>query len=357
MYGVARLVRKLLQELAARPALARTHRFVLYFNRHIPDDAFLDSPLFEKRLTGLARWGLPSSFSAYYYVLLPLRLWADRPDAMYWPNYMLPLIHPPSVPSLVMLTEDIWHQIHNPRLALRYRAAYGIFGTWAARTATRIMAISHASRDALGRLFGISPQRTRVNELGVQASAGVTPMPGTYVLFVGQAFERRRLKETIAAFEPLAARDPELRLIAIGPDRYDPPVIDGLVATANGRLGRPAIQHIQRVSDDELARFYAGARALVYVSDMEAFGLPPLEALTHGTPAVVADRPVNREVYGEHAFFVDDPSEPARIRAALSRALNDDAHRQAIRQAAPTIIARYTWAAHADRFLDIISSL
>ena len=49
---------------------------------------------------------------------------------------------------------------------------------------------------------------------------------------------------------------------------------------------------------------YAGCSALVYPSRMEGFGLPPLEAMLRGRPAIVSDLPVFRELYETHAIFV-----------------------------------------------------
>ncbi|HTP56759.1 MAG TPA: hypothetical protein VMJ72_00570, partial [Candidatus Paceibacterota bacterium] len=214
-WGVARLVRELVTQLAARPELRRRMRFILYFRRAVPADlAGLDPELFTMRVIGVP------SFSLYYYVVLPLRLWFDRPAVMFWPNYMLPIIGPPYVKSLVMLTEDVYREMKNPKLGLRYRMAYRIFAAgWAAHNATRIMAISHASAAALGRL-GLDATRLVVNELGVGPARQVPADPGTYVLYVGQAFERRHLRESLAAFTELAAEDPALRFCIIGPDRY-----------------------------------------------------------------------------------------------------------------------------------------
>ena len=58
------------------------------------------------------------------------------------------------------------------------------------------------------------------------------------------------------------------------------------------------------VDDDELAAIYTGARALVFPSDDEGFGLPPVEALACGTPVVACDVPALREVLGDRATFV-----------------------------------------------------
>jgi glycosyltransferase involved in cell wall biosynthesis len=357
-YGVARLISKLLEQLAAQTDHSPKYRFVLYFNKNIPALPFLNNPIFEKRVVGLPRWGLPGSFSVYYYLLLPLQLWKDRPAAMYYPNYMLPLIHPPHVPSLVMMTEDIFREARNPKLAFRFRIAYLIFSLfWAVHRATKVMAISRSSRDALAR-EGIARDRIAVNELAVDTPATRhSPLATRHsLLYVGQAFERRHVREVLAAFTHLAQEMPDLSFHIVGPDKYEPPIIKETVQLLNQRLNRTAVSWEPYASDEDLATHYATARALVYVSDAEAFGLPPLEGLSHGAVPVVADAPVSREIYGPHAFYASQPSVTA-IGTALRAALTDENHRTAIRHAAPAILARYTWKAHADRFLRIVQTL
>jgi glycosyltransferase involved in cell wall biosynthesis len=59
------------------------------------------------------------------------------------------------------------------------------------------------------------------------------------------------------------------------------------------------------VSDDELAAIYTGAHALVFPSDDEGFGLPPVEALACGTPVAVSDVPAMREVLDGRAILRD----------------------------------------------------
>ncbi len=355
-WGVARMIRGLLAELTQREDLKGRLMLDLYFKARVPDEPWLISPLIRTHIVRSPAWlPAPVSFSLYYYILLPLRLWWDRPALTYWPNYMLPIIAPR--PSLVMLTEDVWHEMRNPRRAWRYKAGYRVFATWAARHATRIMAISHASKQGLYRLFRISPSRIVVNELAVDATAnGITPMPGPYLLFVGQALERRHLREAIEAFAHIAPRYSDFRFIAIGPDKYNPPVIDTLITQYNRTLGHPVFQRIEHVTDLDLQRFYAGAHVIVYVSEIEAFGLPPLEALSYGVSAVLADTALTREIYGEHAFFA--PScDTEGIVIALERALSDETARSRIRDAAQSIIARYSWKAHADRMLAIIEDI
>lgn len=355
-WGVARMIRGLVTELSSREDLNDRLQLNLYFKSRIPDEPWLKSPFIHAHIVGAPSWlPVPVSFSLYYYVLLPLRLWWDRPSVTYWPNYMLPIIAPG--PSIVMLTEDVWHEMRNPRRAFRYKAGYRVFSTWAAKFATRIMAISHASKEGLNRLFGIPLSRITANALAVNApSVHVSPMPGPYLLFVGQALERRHLRETIEAFSTLSTRYPDMQFIAIGPDKYDPPVIDELMQLCNRKLGRSVFRRIGHVSDDELASYYGGAHTIVYISAIEAFGLPPLEALSYGVPAVLADTPLTREIYGEDAFFTAT-FDTDGIATALEDALGNESARARIKKEAQNIVARYTWKTHADRMLRIFDEV
>lgn len=347
-WGVARQVNQLLAELARRPELGNEFKFFLYFKARVPDYPYLTSPLFVKRVLRLPL--APVSFSLYYYVYLPIRLWFDRPDVMYFPNYMLPLIFRGR--SLVTLTEDIYYEMRNLQLPFRYRLAYNIFARWAAYRATRVMAISESSKRALTEVFGINPSRISVNPLGINSKSlaiSYSPSSAPYLLYVGQAFPRRHLRETILAFNQIAPDFSDLKLVAIGKDKYHPPIIAGLL---NDR-----IIHHDYVSEEELAQLYAGAQAVVYVSDREAFGLPPVEALAYGIPAIVADQPITREIFGDNAFFVADPDSVGEIAAVMRQALTDGARRRRIAAAAPAIVSRYTWPAHADRWLAIVKSI
>ncbi|MDP2648056.1 MAG: glycosyltransferase family 1 protein, partial [Candidatus Yanofskybacteria bacterium] len=272
-------------------------------------------------------------------------------------NYMLPIIF--FGKSLVFLTHDAYYESKSRNIPFRYRLAYKIFGTWAAKRATRIMAISEFGKKELVDAYSIQPDRIAVNYLGVDSNKTnyPSPHPKDYILFVGQAFPRRHLKESLLAFEKIAPRFPNLDFIAIGTDKYSPPVIENLVAEINERLGSGRITRRERVSDAELGSFYSHAKALIYISSKEAFGLPPLEALAHGTYPVVADNELSQEIFGDAAFMVSDPESVAEISNALILALTDTAKQYRITARREEILRGFNWPAHADRFLDIVRSI
>lgn len=357
-WGVARLINKLLEEIAMRPELKKEFEFYLFFKSKIPNYPYLENPIFKKRIVRPAF--IPPSFSLYYYLYLPFFLWFKHVDVMFFPNYMLPLIF--SGKSVVMLTDDIYYESRNSKLPFRYRLAYRIFAGWAAVHASRIMAISETSKKELVRLFKIKPERITVNYLGVDVgSAFAKATEGfqqkeNYILFVGQAFPRRHLKETILAFEKITIEFPELQLIAIGPDKYPEPTINQLVEKVNTNLGRQAIVHKNYIKDSELVELYAEAKVLVYVSDREAFGLPPMEALSFGVPPVIADNELGHELFGEYAFYVSNPN-PDSIAEGIRQALTQTEKISKIKNEGPEFAKKYNWKNFTDRWLEIIRLL
>ncbi len=352
-WGVARLTNKLLEEISRRPELKKEFEFYLYFKSKIPDYPCLENRIFKTRIIKSSI--IPSSFSLYYYAYLPIILWFKRVDVMFFPNYMLPLIF--SGKSLVMLTDDVYYESRNPKLPFRYRLAYRIFAEWAAIHASRIMAISETSKRELIKLFGISSERITVNHLGVDAHNTQSRNENRqYVLYVGQAFPRRHLKETILAFEKIALEFPELKIIAIGPDKYETPTIGPLVSQINSRLHREAVIHKDYVSDSELSALYADAKALIYVSDREAFGLPPMEALSFGVPPIIADNELGHELFGDYAFYVDDLT-PDGIAEGIRQALTQTEKIMRIKNSGPEFAKKYTWNNFTDSWLKIIRSI
>lgn len=398
MWGVGRLIIGLLKEISRWPELEKDFRFVLYFKDSIPDFPFLNASIFEKKRVPVPFFK-NRLFPIYYFALLPIKLWFERLDWMFWPNYMLPIIA--FNKSVVMLTEDIYYETHagksrktasRDKLPFRYRLAYGIFGWWTAKFATKIMAISETSKKNTAKLYGINPDRIFVNYLGVKQAPTVYKPPTTanqesvvrsrlavdnYLLFVGQVFPRRHLRETILAFEKLVTKHSnilppsheatdgqgknigmlDLKFIAIGPDKYEKPVIKSLVENVNRRLGREAVIHKDYVKDSELVALYAGAKALIYVSDREAFGLPPMEALAFGVPPVIMDNELGHELFGEYAIY-SKSGETDDIAEAVKQALSDENPstelRARIKNSGPEFVKKYNWKSFADNFFKII---
>jgi len=107
-------------------------------------------------------------------------------------------------------------------------------------------------------------------------------------------------------------------------------------------------------SDEEYAETIAAATALVTASHDEGFGIPLVESMTLGTPVVVSDIPIFREIGGEAAlFFAPDSAEEA---AARIRHLEEDGVWAARSEASKREAARFTWDASAEHLLTVLTA-
>src|SRR3989338_10001381 len=154
-WGVGHHLAKLLEEISIKSELANEFRFYLYFKKHIPDDPYLNNPIFVKKVLKLPVIG--PSFNIFFHILLPLAYFWDRLKAVFFPSFMLPAFFLGT--SLVVLTNDVHYEYTEGQLPFRYKLAYRIFANWAAWRATRISAYTHTAKKELVRIFKINPDR------------------------------------------------------------------------------------------------------------------------------------------------------------------------------------------------------
>jgi glycosyltransferase involved in cell wall biosynthesis len=146
-------------------------------------------------------------------------------------------------------------------------------------------------------------------------------------------------------------------LIAIGVDKYKPPIISNLAKDINDRNEKQIIDYRTYVSNEELLDLYQNAKFLVYVSESEAFGLPPIEALGYGCVPIVSDSNITHEIFGENAFFVKNPISTATIAEAMFEALIDSNKRAEIINNSKIITSKFNWIKHTDNILNIFKQI
>ena len=97
------------------------------------------------------------------------------------------------------------------------------------------------------------------------------------------------------------------------------------------------------VEDAEMPALYSAARALVFPSLYEGFGLPALEAMASGTPVIASNATGLAEVVGDAGLTVD-PTSVEQLADAMARILGDEELRERLVAAGLARAARYTWA-------------
>ena len=245
------------------------------------------------------------------------------------------LLHSP-VPMVVTVHDLI--ALKKPsellRRGLRLRMRY-----LAAQRAVRVIVPTRVVADDVMRALQIPSERIDVipeaaapvfwprPEADVEAARERHALPEEYLLWVG-GLKTPDPHKRVAA---LTRATRSLPLVLVGPSGAWARKLPDAIVTGE-------------VSDDELAAIYTGARALVFPSTDEGFGLTPIEALACGTPVVACDVPAVREVLEGRAELLPPDDLDALVAAA----------ERAPRAAAEP--PRWSWEHAADATWDVYES-
>ncbi|WP_299952283.1 glycosyltransferase family 1 protein [uncultured Modestobacter sp.] len=283
--------------------------------------------------------------------LLPVELLTGRLDVFHGTNFVLP----PSGAVGVLTVHDLAYLRHRETVSADSARLPDLVGRGIARAAVVCTPSSAVAQEVL-ETYALPSDRVVVTPLGVDPSwAAARPLPTArsaelgltepYLLFVGNVEPRKNLPMLLRAYAAAHATSAgDLPTLALaGPAGWGPPLeVPPQLASRIVRLGY--------LGQAELQQVVAGARALVFPSRYEGFGLPPLEAFATGVPVLAADIAAVRETVGSLAHLVGPEDEDGWAAAMLATGgAHDAAGAEADRRA---VAARYTWAATAQRTVD-----
>jgi glycosyltransferase involved in cell wall biosynthesis len=262
--------------------------------------------------------------AVWYPFVLPRS--ARGADVLHCPTFRAPFR---SRVPLVVTVLDL-SVLRYPELFNRWTRTYSRLAVpRAVRAARRLIAISEFTKRELIDVLGVEPERVHV--IGVPARTGLSPegerAEGDYVLAVGTLEPRKNLARAAEA-----ARRAGVELRVAG-------------ARGWGGVDTNGVRWLGEVGDDELARLLRGARALVYPSLYEGFGIPILEAMAVGTPVVTSAGGATEEVAGGAAVLVD-PLDPGSIAAGIEDA---DRRRDELGRLGLARAATFSWDDVAER--------
>jgi glycosyltransferase involved in cell wall biosynthesis len=157
---------------------------------------------------------------------------------------------------------------------------------------------------------------------------------------------RRPHKNVMRLLDALAAIPPERRPVLVVPG-YPTPYEAQLRARADALGVAADVVWPAWLAGPDLEGLYALAKAAVFPSLYEGFGLPVLEAMARGVPVACSDRSSLPEVAGDAALLFD-PEDPAGIRSALERLLADGDERARLAARGRERAARFSWERTAE---------
>lgn len=263
--------------------------------------------------------------------------WLGRVDALHFTDWM----YPPQRSGVRATTiHDIVPHHHPHWTTRRTQAMHGRKYRNAACTCDVVFANSAFTADDFSGAFGFPRERVLVAHPGIgdefTADGERADLGGPYVLTVATLEPRKNLGTLVDAFALLA--DTGLALVVVG----------GAGWGEQPQLDRPGVVRLGRVDDDELARLYRGAAAVVYPSRFEGFGMPITEAMASGAAVVASAHRSMDEASGDAAVRADPDSAEA-IAAAIRDAV---ARRDELREKGLAHAARFSWRQVGETFLE-----
>jgi len=234
-----------------------------------------------------------------------------------------------------------------------------------AREAGHLIVPSEYTRRDICETYGIAPARVSVVPLAaascyapvadakeIERVRNIYGISGDYILAVGSIQPRKNLARLIEAYADLRRQRPHdklPRLVLVGKRAwlYE----ETLRAVAACGIAAQTI-FTGYVPESDLPALYTGALCFVYPSYFEGFGLPPLEAMSCGTPVITGDRTSLPEVVGDAGLLVN-PFDTQALAQALARLIDDESLRATLGDRGLRRAAQFNWRDNARQTLAV----
>ncbi len=298
-------------------------------------------PLPEKVVRGLRRYNLLPSLDIFY-----------GKGVYLFPNYWnWPLKNSRSltyVYDVSFLVDENFTDSKNRKFLTKY------LPVWLQRT-DRVVTISQHAKSEIMKYYSVDENKINVVYNGVdtklfevastqeiEKAKQTYGIEGEYLLFVGNIEPRKNISRLIEAYKQLpGATSGDYSLIIIGGYGWNNEAIKMDIENAV-KDGYKVLKVQKYVADEDLPALYSGATALVHPALYEGFGMTPLEAMSVGTPVVVAQNSSLPEVVGGAGLYVDAMNVDD-ISAKIKIILEDPGLRGRLSRAGKERAQKFTW--------------
>lgn len=328
---------------------------------------------------------LRTDFAEFHFFSVPsARPWHTL-DRLWWENRTLPqlcrrhsidLLHVPAFSpplcrpkrcKVVTTVHDLIGMLFPNQIGRVSRYYWGKWLPYAVKRSDKIIADSESTRRDLMEHLDVPSEKIRVIHLSghegfradlspeqVQTVKQALGIRENYFLFVGTIEPRKNLGRVIQAFAEFLKSFPagsRYQLVVVGSKDF-----------AHGEFLRRLVkEHPETkthvfftgyVPQDSLNALYQGARAFLYPSLYEGFGIPVLEAMGSGTPVVASRVSSVPEIAGDAALLVD-PENTAEITGAMRRLAEEDGLCESLRNRGHEQKKKFSWQKTSREVLEV----
>lgn len=360
--GLGRYTERLIQNLER---VAGEHEFVVFLRKENFGLYRPSSPRFRKVLADFPWYSLAEQLR------FPPLIRRERVDLMHFPHFNVPIAVPcpfvVTIHDLILLRYPTRRasRLNAPTYAVKYAAYRWVIGR-AVRRARRIITVSECVKRDIVEAFRIPPERVSVT---YEASDPPSPADAGYggasppadlktkgitkpfFLYVGNAYPHKNLETLLAVFKKLRRDGLDAQLVLVGKRDYFYDRLRG-EAGALGLLAANDVIFYGFAEEPELAELYRRARAYVFPSLLEGFGLPPLEAMRWATPVAASNSSCLPEILNDAAAYFN-PKNEEEMAAVMKRVFADEALRAELSVKGPWRAAAFSWKDCAEKTYEI----
>lgn len=291
-------------------------------------------------------------------ISLPLHLFTNKkPDVFFSPAHYAPRVSP--VPTVVTI-HDLAYKFFPQEFLSSDLYKLNKWTEYSIKKAAAIICVSeHTKKDLISFYPEVESKtsvilngyRSRKSIKSIRSVKSTTNRNAPYILFVGTIQPRKNIITLIEAFEKFVETHADFELKIVGKKGWL------YTETLNRIESSPAskqIKYLGFVEDNELETLYKNADTTVLPSLYEGFGLPVLEAMSHGSPVIASDTSSLPEVGGD-AILYCNPDDSKTITEALEM-LQDPKLRKELLLKARQQLKKFSWDKCAEDTFNVIKS-
>lgn len=299
--------------------------------------------------------------------VLSRALFKLRPDLLFLPIQTVPLYRPANL-KVVATIHDL-DFIEYPQM-FDFKSLFLLrwFTRVVARNATRLVAVSNTTKDCIMKRYkrkgedisvvyhGYEKKRFRLPVSESEKSEAINNVqkkyniPSDVILFVGAFQPRKNIGTIISAFELLKKTGKSQHLILVTGNAWKS---GGIISRINESPFRDCIHVLKNVPDEDLTGLYWNAKVFVLSSFAEGFGLPLLEAMACGIPAVVSNVSALAEI-GKQGAVLCDPKDPKDFCSTIDKIVSNEEEFQKRKNAGLQRASEFSWERSAQETADAI---
>ena len=352
--GVAMYIYYLVRSLTE---IDSKNTYFLYANKSIS----LDFPLPKNFFIRPAQIPLPQ-FQAWFHLGLPFLFRRDKLDIFHGSNFLIPHFAGCKTVSTVF---DLSSIVLASQHKLFHRLSHMMFLRSSMKRASKLLAISEATRDEICRIFPQYSEKTITTLLAaspeffpitedslLQKVQKKYKLPKRFILYVGTLEPRKNIFGLLQAFNKVKDKIPQKLVVAGGKGWKFSSIFDYIKQNSL----EDSVVFTGYISQNDLPVLYSLAELFAYPSFYEGFGLPVIESMACGTPVITSNRSSLAEVAGDSALLID-PDSPNDIGEKLLNLSNDPDLRLKLTEAGLERAKCFSWKHTAQETLKVYQQL